>query len=255
MTRRVAVKSPSSMRSVSHGFACASVLRASRSSKNIAGARRLQVHRRARPPLERSPRAAARRRAAAASIAAISRSCAASGARVAARRPSRRQPQLHPPRVGGGRRARAPGLRSTSRATTAETELWWVCVRAASSLSDEPGASASVCSTKSWAPLRPTAFSAARDDSRSACTMRRMASSTIRDRPARMYWIPYNPFVHDGGRGRQARRGRRRRELSKSAGGRSPGGRGDPRVVRPSRSTGRAAAASCAGGARRRLVA
>src|SRR4051812_16440421 len=41
------------------------------------------------------------------------------------------------------------------------------------------GLAATVCSTKSCAPVRPTRRSAARDDARRACTTRRIASSTI----------------------------------------------------------------------------
>ena len=89
-------------------------------------------------------------------------------AEIAMRRPS------SPPRV------RVSRPRSTSRLTTTDTELWWVKVRAASSFSDNPGAAARRCSTNSCAAPMPTDRSVARDDSRSARTMRRIASRTWR---------------------------------------------------------------------------
>ena len=83
-------------------------------------------------------------------------------------------------RASSGDRPRRISPASTRRVTTADTLLWWVCVAAARSFSDSDARSASVRSTNVCAPLSPTWRSAARDDSRSACTMPRMAFSTSR---------------------------------------------------------------------------
>ena len=111
--------------------------------------------------------------------------CAASGARrpaagprptAAARAAARRR--------GAGARSTRP--RSTSRETTVDTELWWVWVRAARSLSDRPGDSASVCSTNSCAPVTPTS-SRPRATTRAAparCAAPRRGRRASRCRPA-----------------------------------------------------------------------
>jgi len=69
---------------------------------------------------------------------------------------------------------------STRRVTTVETLLWWVWVSRARSfreMGDE--ASASLCSTKSCAPLIPNLSSAERAASRRARTTRRSESSAF----------------------------------------------------------------------------
>ena len=76
------------------------------------------------------------------------------------------------------RRAARP--RDTRRLTTTETELGSVAVSSASwamegAASERAAPSASCWRTKSWAPLTPSAFSAAREERRIARTMRRMA--------------------------------------------------------------------------------
>ena len=70
-------------------------------------------------------------------------------------------------------RSRRTSRAAVNRATTTDTELWSVLVRAANSPSDWAGASASFCRTNSWAADNPTAFSAARDATRRSWTMRR----------------------------------------------------------------------------------
>jgi hypothetical protein len=109
----------------------------------------------------------------------MSRSCAVAGARASTARPagvsaiSTRRPSVLA-------RVRATNPLCTRRLTTTETELWWVSVRSASSLSDSAGAPARRWSTKSCAAPRPIERSLSREDSRSARTIRRMASSTAR---------------------------------------------------------------------------
>src|SRR5581483_6673455 len=125
-------------------------------------------------------RASARRRGGESRArAASSRFCTGSGARRKTARPGAvSASSMRRASVMACRRATSP--RSTSRRTTTDTELWSVCVRAASAPRESAGAAASSWSTKSCAPLIPAVFSAARAESRRARTSRRSASITAR---------------------------------------------------------------------------
>ena len=174
-TRLSAVKSPSSC-CIGSDSPSSSFASPSRRTSPPDAAASIPFH---RPAARASRRGAPARRGGSSSTVATRRCCAVRGVLRSRLRP-RAVSASSARRASPGAVPRSIRRARTSRATTADTELWWVRVRSARSLSDSRGASASVCSTNNWAPLTPARCSAARDDSRSPWTIRRKASSTAR---------------------------------------------------------------------------
>ena len=141
------------------------------SSKNIGArsARPISSASRVRPRIS-APRALSGIRASAS----ISFDCASLGDFFASARPLKvRCSAIRRRSISTSLRSTSPAC--SSRSATAETELWWVWVRSASSLMVS-GPPSNCCKTKSCAPLIPVSRCADAAVSRSAWTIRRSAS-------------------------------------------------------------------------------
>src|SRR5262245_30627371 len=159
------------------------------SSKNIAGGSPLTSRARTRAVRSR-PRATCRE-GRSCSSAAMSRAWLTSGATSRSARPAAvRLILVRRASAGAVRRVTSP--RAARRPTTAETELWCVSVRSASSAIDEASCRASWCRTNTCALLMPSRACDARAEMRRVRTMRRSASITAR------MWTPSSsgsPFL------------------------------------------------------------
>src|SRR5262245_11397432 len=158
------------------------------SSKNIAGGSPLTS--RARTRAVRSRARASCREGRSRSSAAMSRAWLTSGAMSRSARPAAvRLILVRRASSGAVRRVTSP--RAASRPTTAETELWCVSVRSASSSIDEASFCFSWCRTNTCALLMPSLASDARAEIRRVRTMRRSASITARMWPPSSSGAPF----------------------------------------------------------------